>query len=172
MTPSIDEINKPVRSLDLAQRKRRDLELMVLNLQQELSILSEFLNVSPQGAAPVAVRNNDYFYITTGRRLQKISFHEIAWIESNRNIITIFTDTRKYSTLLTINQVEQYLPSNLFCRIHKSFIVSLPNVEFVKKDTVGVEWGSTIKELPVGAQFKKSFVQLLEKNVIRKNIEL
>ena len=64
-----------------------------------------------------------YFFIKTDRKYIKLCFSEILYVEGSRNYTKIFTETKQYLVLITMKRLNQFLPTSLFVRIHKSFIV-------------------------------------------------
>lgn len=91
-----------------------------------------------------------YFFIRTDGKYVKINFHEIIYAEGSRNYTKIITETKSYLVLITMKRLENFLPVNLFRRIHKSFIVSLDRIIEFDKEQV---WLMN-KELPIGQQYK------------------
>ena len=45
--------------------------------------------------------------------------------------IRIFTAENRYTTLFSLNAIEQELPSNIFYRCHRSFIINLNKVKLI-----------------------------------------
>ena len=99
-----------------------------------------------------------YFFIKTDRKYIKLCFSEILYVEGSRNYTKIFTETKQYLVLITMKRLNQFLPTSLFVRIHKSFIVSLEKIVQFDKETVWLQ----DKELPVGHQYRNE----LEKSVL------
>ncbi len=99
-----------------------------------------------------------YFFIRTDGKYVKLCFSEILYAEGSRNYIKIFTETKQYLVLITMKRLEQFLPTSLFIRIHKSFIVSLEKIVQFDKERVWLK----DKELPVGHQYRNE----LEKSVL------
>ena len=99
-----------------------------------------------------------YFFIRTDGKYVKLCFSEILYAEGSRNYIKIFTETKQYLVLITMKRLEQFLPTSLFTRIHKSFIVSLEKIVQFDKERVWLK----DKELPVGHQYRNE----LEKSVL------
>ena len=99
-----------------------------------------------------------YFFIRTDGKYIKLCFSDILYIEGARNYTKIFTETKKYMVLITMKRLEQFLPNNLFIRIHKSFIVSLEKIVQFDKETVWLKG----KEIPAGHQYRNE----LEKSVL------
>jgi len=58
--------------------------------------------------------------------------------------------------------MEQKLPAEKFCRIHRSFIVGLKHIESYNTSEVGVDG----KRLPIGKNFKEKFMGLMKSNNI------
>lgn len=99
-----------------------------------------------------------YFFIRTDGKYVKLCFSEILYAEGSRNYTKIFTETKQYLVLITMKRLEQFLPTSLFARIHKSFIVSLEKIVQFDKEKVWLK----DKELPVGHQYRNE----LEKSVL------
>jgi DNA-binding LytR/AlgR family response regulator len=77
-------------------------------------------------------------------------FSEIVYIESQREYIKIVTTKKEYFSKMSTNEIEELLPSNLFKRIHRSFIVSVNKIESYTSEEVEVN-GIAI---PVGRGYK------------------
>lgn len=75
----------------------------------------------------------DHFFIKADQRLVKIRYDEILFAEAMQNYVTIhLADGKKYITYLTFRAVEDYLPGELFVRVHKSYIVSLGRIDSIE----------------------------------------
>ena len=83
-----------------------------------------------------AIDMKKYFFIRTDGKYVKLCFNEILYAEGSRNYTKIFTETKQYLVLITMKRLEQFLPDNLFVRIHKSFIISLEKIVQFDKETV------------------------------------
>ena len=60
---------------------------------------------------------------------EKIIFDDLLFAEALENYVKLYTKNKTLVTYLTFKSVEEYLPSEQFLRVHKSFIVSLPKIE-------------------------------------------
>ena len=72
-----------------------------------------------------------------------IDVDAILYAQSYGNYVKIFTQKRNYLATITTNEFEKCLPSSLFMRAHKSYIIALNKIEEVMKDHV------TIKNMPI-----------------------
>jgi DNA-binding LytR/AlgR family response regulator len=68
-------------------------------------------------------------------------------------------------TLLSMKKMEDYLPSTLFMRIHRSYIVNLQKIQEVNKNRVILDADTN---LPIGDLYKDQFNEYLERNFLGK----
>ena len=88
----------------------------------------------------------DYFFITEKKKKVKILYADIVYLESQREYVKIVTTKKEYLTKISTNEMEALLPSNLFARIHRSFIISLDKIESYSAKTAEVNGVS----IPIG----------------------
>jgi DNA-binding LytR/AlgR family response regulator len=81
-------------------------------------------------------KEGDYFFIKEGARIEKINTGDILYIESLQNYSAIYTLTRKYLALLSLKALEEHLPSALFMKVHKSFIVNMRHIASIEGDDI------------------------------------
>ena len=102
---------------------------------------------------PVAAEENHlletegFVYFRSERKMIKVNYNDILYIESMKDYIRVVRENDKPMLVKqSITSVEDSLPSHLFMRIHRSFIVSLQKIKaFTNHD---VEIGG--KEIPIG----------------------
>src|SRR5678810_737582 len=80
----------------------------------------------------------DHLFLNVQKKKVKILFSEILYIESQREYIKIVTTKKEYISKMSTNEIEELLPSNLFKRIHRSFIVSVNKIESYTAEEVEV----------------------------------
>lgn len=99
-----------------------------------------------------------YFFINVDYSLLKIVFTEIMWIEGLKDYIKIHlkSPAKPVVARMSMKAMEEQLPSSLFIRTHKSYIVSKQYVTAIKKNIVFI--GQT--ELPIGDLYKDSVTAL------------
>jgi len=91
-----------------------------------------------------------YFFIKTDGLHVKILLSEILYIEALKNYVRIVTPQKNWLALLSMKQVEQALPAGSFCRIHRSFIVSLDHLCSFNRQTAYLQG----YELPIGESYR------------------
>jgi len=94
----------------------------------------------------------DFLFVKLDKKFSKIFFSEIMYAEAVKKYVRIVTTRRAYLILASMCSVEQILPSNQFCRIHRSYIVSLTHTTDFDNDLVYI--GNKI--LPIGKQHRAS----------------
>jgi DNA-binding LytR/AlgR family response regulator len=67
-----------------------------------------------------------FFFIRHDGRNVRIDFQEILYIEARKNYTRLVMEERPtVMVLVTLKQWERVLPRDLFCRIHRGYIVSV-----------------------------------------------
>ena len=108
---------------------------------------------SAQKEKPPAIEMEDakdYLFLNVQKKKVKILFSAIVYIESQREYIKIVTTTKEYLTKMSTHEMENLLPSGLFRRIHRSFIVAVHKIDSYTAEEVEVN-GVT---LPIGRGYK------------------
>jgi two-component system LytT family response regulator len=92
----------------------------------------------------------DFIFLNVNKKKVKILFAEIVYIESQREYIKIVATKKTYISKMSTKEIESVLPSNLFKRIHRSFIISLDKIESYTAETVEVNGIS----IPIGRGYR------------------
>lgn len=90
-----------------------------------------------------------------------LQINTILYAQSYGNYVKIFTSRRNYLATITTAELEKCLPSSLFMRAHKSYIIALDKVDEIKKDFVVIKHSP----IPIGITYRRELVEKLkEKN--------
>lgn len=100
-----------------------------------------------------------FFFVKTEYRLEKIMLDDILYIEGVRDYRRVVTKHKKIMTLQTFKDFEKELPSNIVCRVHKSYMVAIDKISSVEKDLIRIEG----IELPVSDTYRQQFYLLINK---------
>jgi DNA-binding LytR/AlgR family response regulator len=109
-----------------------------------------------------------FFFIRNNGRYVKLPVHEIMYLESKKNYVQVVTEQKTFLALITLRQLEEELPAELFCRVHRSFIVSMNHVTAFDNDTVQVDK----KQIPISEQYRQALpgrVKILGNDTRNKN---
>ena len=94
----------------------------------------------------------NYLFIKVDGVSLKTSFSDVIYIEAVNKYVRIITKKKVYLIAATMHYIENILPSDLFCRIHRSYIVSLEHTDKFDNDILFI----ASKELPIGKQYKNN----------------
>jgi len=115
------------------------------------------LNISPAQAMPTSAtkekqngESNSFLYFRAERKMVKVFFHEILYVEGLKDYIRIVTDNKTIVTKYVLSTLEEMLPANEFLRIHKSYIVAIYKIDSYNADTIHI----AKHELPIGRLYK------------------
>lgn len=93
-----------------------------------------------------------HLYLRASRKMVKVFFEDILYVESIKDYIKIF---RQHDAPLLVKQsltsIEELLPSDLFMRIHRSYIVSVNRVTAFTNHDVEIDK----IEIPIGRQYSR-----------------
>jgi len=91
-----------------------------------------------------------YMTIRADRKLYKIHFDELIYVEGQRAYVTFHTVHKRITALMALRELEELLPGDRFIRIHKSFIVSIQRMEALQGNMVEI----CGKKLSVGSSYR------------------
>jgi len=93
-----------------------------------------------------------FFFIRSDGRYIKISTEDILYLESVKNYVRIVTPQKSWLVLMSLRHIEKELPSDVFCRVHRSYVVSLYHI--VSFDNEMVQMAN--KQIPIGNRFRQA----------------
>jgi DNA-binding LytR/AlgR family response regulator len=93
-------------------------------------------------------------FIKKGSSLVKLKLKDIVFVEALENYVTVNTREEKYTIHFTMKAIENQLPSSLFTRVHRSFIINKSMIQAIKENTLDLIVGNTVKSIPVGKSFR------------------
>ena len=115
------------------------------------------LNISAAKAMPTSAtkekqngESNSFLYFRAERKMVKVFFRDILYVEGLKDYIRIVTDNKTIVTKYVLSTLEEMLPANEFLRIHKSYIVAVYKIDSYNADTIHI----AKHELPIGRLYK------------------
>ncbi len=100
--------------------------------------------------------HENYLIIRADRKHYKINYEDLVYIEGQKAYVTFHTKSKKITALASLKDLDEKLPENDFARIHKSFIVSVKNIESLEGNILEVNG----LHLPVGKSYKGNVEKL------------
>lgn len=102
--------------------------------------------------------SSDFFFVRSDRKMVRINFDDIIFIESLSDYIKIHLKDKAVVTRETITNIEAKLPQHLFLRTHRSFIVAMKMIESYTNEYVELHK----KAIPISRSYKDSILNKLE----------
>lgn len=99
----------------------------------------------------------DFIFVKTENRLEKIMLNEIVYIEGMRDYLRIHTVAKKIMTLQNFSEIEKLVPSNIVCRVHKSYMVALNKIDSIERNRIKI----ADQLIPISETYKEVFFQLI-----------
>ncbi len=106
----------------------------------------------------ISKSGDEEIFIKKGSSLVKLKLREIVFVEALENYVTLNTNTDKFTIHFTMKAIESQLPSGVFIRVHRSFIINKSMIQAIKESSLDLMVGHTIKNIPVGKSFRDSLL--------------
>lgn len=123
--------------------------------------LEQYALTHQEGQIPAGGAQEDYFYVKADKKLVKVRFKEILYIEGLKDYVIIRMKEGRVITLQTMKSLEAKLPSNRFRRIHRSYIVALDKINAVVGNMVELTEKGQNKHLPIGKNYRDDLLELV-----------
>jgi len=98
-------------------------------------------------------------FIKDGTKIYRIKIDTIQYVEGLGNYVTFFLPGKKIVSYLSFQDVLNILPPDQFCRIHKSYVVSLKHIDIIEKHQVIID----NKPIPIGLTYRENFARIAGK---------
>jgi DNA-binding LytR/AlgR family response regulator len=101
---------------------------------------------------------DEEIFIKKGSSLVKLKLKDIIYIEALENYVTLITRDDKFTIHFTMKAIENQLPSGLFIRVHRSFIINKSMIQAIKENSLDLNVADTMKSIPVGKSFRDTLL--------------
>lgn len=143
---AVDYILKPISF-------ERFLKAVNKVLQMDFNTADTASPIKEQLTDPV----NSFLYFRVDRKMVKVFYRDILFIEALKDYIKIVTASKTIVTKYVLSTLEEMLPSTEFLRIHKSYIISINKIDSYNADSIQV----AKHELPIGRLYKYDVTRVL-----------
>ncbi|MCF6181031.1 LytTR family DNA-binding domain-containing protein [Lutibacter sp.] len=127
-------------------------------LQAVNKFLDESVFIETKATSEIIQEKSNFIFVRSDRKMIKINFSEINYIESFSDYIKIHLSDKIIITRETITNIEAKLPKNDFMRIHRSYIVSISKINSFTNEFIEVQK----KAIPISRSYKKEVLLRLE----------
>ena len=108
--------------------------------------------------------NLDYIFVKADKKLIKVNYSDIIYIEGLKDYVIIRMDKNRIITLQTMKSLEEKLPSPIFKRIHRSYIINIEKINAIVGNMVEVVEKGQPKHLPIGKNYREDLLAIINKN--------
>ncbi|MEM6721028.1 MAG: LytTR family DNA-binding domain-containing protein [Bacteroidota bacterium] len=106
-----------------------------------------------------AITDDFLFVKTDGKNnFEKIYIKDIQYIEGLKNYVAIHLVDKQIITYNTLKNIEGCLPTAMFIKTHKSYIISLAHITKTDSNSVYIQQ----KDIPIGDTYKKAFFDKIQ----------
>ncbi|MCO6485208.1 MAG: response regulator transcription factor [Saprospiraceae bacterium] len=120
----------------------------------------EMLRLKQPAANP---EEADFMFVKADKKLVKVNFDDIVYIEGLKDYVIIRLEQDRVITLQTMKSLEEKLPSNLFQRIHRSYIVNLDKIQALDGAMIEVIVKNQSKLLPIGKNYREEVQKIIDR---------
>lgn len=99
----------------------------------------------------------DYVFIKTELRLERVRLDDILYISGDSDYRCIHTTRKELLTLTTFGELEQRLPRDIICRVHRSYMVAIGKIDSIERDQIQI--GNV--EIPISATYREQLYALI-----------
>jgi len=108
---------------------------------------------------------DNFIFVKVDKQLVKLNFSDILFVQGMQNYVYIHKKDEKLMVLVTLKKIYEMLPTSNFIQTHKSYIVSIKNVEAIMGNMVMIN----SETIPISRNFKENVMnKLVRDNLLKK----
>ncbi len=110
----------------------------------------------------VLLDEKEFLFVKSEYKQLRIKLADVLYFEGLKDYIKIWLkdNPKPILTLMSLKSLEEELPESQFMRVHRSFIVSLKNVETIERSQIIINK----QRITVSEQYKPRFLEFINKN--------
>lgn len=113
-----------------------------------------------------ATGNQDnYLFIKTDNKLEKVNLHELLFVEAMENYVALYTADKKLITHSTLKALQEKLPAGQFIQPHKSYLVNMQCIQSIEGNILHI--GSKY-QIPISKYQKDEVMERIVNNKLLK----
>ncbi|RLJ72625.1 LytR/AlgR family response regulator transcription factor [Pedobacter alluvionis] len=106
--------------------------------------------------------DDDYFFFRETKGITKLKYNDVIYIESMGDFSKLFTSSDKHVILVSLKNLEKQLPSKIFSRVHKQYIININHIVTLTNHEVHLDHNFLV---PISAANRQ---ELLERSIDKK----
>ena len=119
----------------------------------------KLLKGKPQNEASEA---KEFLFVKSEYKQLRIKLSDVLYFEGLKDYIKIWLkdNPKPILTLMSLKSLQEELPGTQFLRVHRSFIVSLKNIEVIERSQIIIN----NQRITVSEQYKPAFLEFVNSN--------
>ena len=111
---------------------------------------------------PVVSEAKEFLFVKSEYKQLRIKLADVLYFEGLKDYIKIWLkdNPKAILTLMSLKSLEQELPETQFMRVHRSFIVSLKNIDVIERSQIIINK----QRITVSEQYKTAFLEFVNNN--------
>ena len=151
---AVDYLLKPFSFADFSRSAAKANSLYELRHNQRAG--------EPEATPEALPKDKEYISVKADYKVSLVKISDIVHLESEGEYVRMhLADGTTITTLFRLKNMEAALPSDMFMRVHRSYIV---NLRCIKGYVRGRVFLSDTEYVPIGENYKESFQHYIESN--------
>jgi len=137
-----------------------DYLLKPISFERLLQSFNKFLDERKtriEQAIPEGEGQNEFCFVRAERKMIKIVFRDIRYVESIGDYLKIHLKDGMVTTRETMQNMTALLPSGDFIRIHRSYLLALSSIRSFTNECIEIE----DRELPISRGYREAVLEAL-----------
>lgn len=111
---------------------------------------------------PLLSKEKEFLFVKSEYKQLRIKLADVLYFEGLKDYIKIWLkdNPKPILTLMSLKSLEEELPDTQFMRVHRSFIVSLKNIEVIERSQIIIN----NQRITVSEQYKPKFLEFVNNN--------
>ncbi|MCL7754848.1 LytTR family DNA-binding domain-containing protein [Polaribacter sp. Z022] len=107
-------------------------------------------------------KEKDFLFVKSEYKQLRIKLADVLYFEGLKDYIKIWLkdNPKPILTLMSLKNLQEELPETQFLRVHRSFIVSLKNIDVVERSQIVINK----QRITVSEQYKPKFLDFIQNN--------
>ncbi len=130
-----------------------------ISLEKFLKALNKGRERYEAEKADTSKEGDDYFFVKADKKLVKLFYNDILYIEGLKDYVIIRTETGRVITLQTMKSLEAKLADKNFKRIHRSYILNKSKIKALMGNVVEIIERGKEKHIPIGKNYREELFE-------------
>ena len=102
--------------------------------------------------------NDENVFVKKDSQMIRIRKSDILWAEAMGDYSVLYTEKDKFVLHCTLKAIEEKLPSRIYMRVHRSYIIRIDTIEKVEDNVIF----SSRKSMPIGKSYRDEVFKRLK----------